>query len=177
MPADNLETGQQFHRSWWIFIWPGVHFAPCLALCQQRAPPCADCGEEGHTVGSGSPSISAVTFAFSLWRDHRGRDSSAAQGNCQCLKQNSMKSHFFHVIETSCCFLFYFILVDKWRGVVWVIYLHTQVLGYIPNPLLLSISINLLWINDSNKHTLEGIKMTIILILGRSPLIFSSLHK
>lgn len=55
VPANNLETGKPIQISWWIFIWPGVHFVFCLVLCQQRAPPHVDSIEEGHMVGNASP--------------------------------------------------------------------------------------------------------------------------
>lgn len=47
-----------------------------------------------------------------------------------------------------------FFLVNKSRVLAKVIYVHTEVLGYVPNSAPLSIGMNSLGINQTNKYTL-----------------------
>lgn len=135
MPAHNLETGQPVHVSWWIFIWPGVHFVPCLVLCQLRAPPHVDSIEEHHMVVNAAPSINIVTFAFILWWDGKGETPLLLRERVYAWNRTEHRIQFFHVmkISFSLFFFFFFGLVNKSRVLAKVIYLHTQVLGYVPN--------------------------------------------
>lgn len=109
MPADNLETGQTMQISWWIFIWPGVHFVPCLVLCQQWVLHCVDPTKAGHMVGNAS--------------------SQSRESHLHSFSDEAVKGALLTYAETLCldAFKINYLLVNESRVLGKVIDLHSDI--------------------------------------------------
>lgn len=101
---------------------PGVHFVACFILCQQRAPPHVEFVEEGHMVGTAS--------LPSMWSHLHSSSDETVKGRClpwgryPCVWSRT---------EYRGGGVFFFFFVNKSRILAKVIYVHTEVLGYVPN--------------------------------------------